>query len=120
MRAFATNSVETAYSGQAIFTTLALAPVLTTTALSAINTTTAIGGGDITTEGGSPVTARGVCWATTQNPTTADSKTNDWSELGIFTSDLTGLLPCSTYYVRAYATNSIGTAYGNQVTFTTN
>ena len=118
-RAYATNSVETAYSSQATFTTVALSPILTTTDLSVITTTTASSGGNITNDGGSAVTERGVCWSTTQNPTTANSKTIDGTGAGIFTSSLTGLLPGTTYYVKAYATNSIGTTYGNQVTLTT-
>ena len=115
-RAYATNSVGTAYSSALTFKTLALAPVITTIDLSAITSTTATSGGNITNDGGSPVTARGVCWSTSQNPTIADSKTSDGSGTGNFTSSITGLSPGGTYYVRAYATNSIGTAYGNQVT----
>jgi uncharacterized protein (TIGR02145 family) len=119
IRAYAINAIGTAYSSQSTFTTEALAPVLTTADLTAITSTTATSGGNITTDGGSAVTARGVCWATTQNPTTAGSKTTDGSGSGVFTSNLTGLLPGTTYYVKAYATNSIGTTYGNQVTLTT-
>ena len=118
-RAYAINAIGTAYSSQSTFTTLALAPVLTTTVLTAITSTTATSGGNINTDGGSAVTARGVCWATTQNPTTAGSKTTDGTGPGTFTSNLTGLLPGTTYYVKAYATNSIGTTYGNQETITT-
>jgi len=81
--------------------------------------TSATCGGFVTADGGEPVTERGVCWATTQNPTTANSKTTDGSGTGTFTSNLTGLTPNTTYYVRAYATNNIGTAYGNEVSFTT-
>jgi len=116
MRAYAINSVGTGYSSHSTFTTLALAPVLTTTDLSQITATTATGGGNITNDGGSPVTARGVCWSKSQNPTTADTKTTDGAGLGSFTSAITGLTPGTTYYFRAYATNNIGTAYGNQVT----
>jgi uncharacterized protein (TIGR02145 family) len=119
IRAYAINAIGTAYSSQSTFTTEALAPVLTTTDLTAITSTTATSGGNITADGGSAVTARGVCWAITQNPTTAGSKTTDGAGSGIFTSNLTGLLPGTTYYIKAYATNSIGTTYGNQVTLTT-
>jgi len=94
-------------------------PVLTTTDLSAITSTTATSGGNITNDGGAFVTARGVCWSTTQNPTTSDSKTSDASGTGIFTSTLTGLTGNTIYYVRAYATNSVGTAYTNDISFTT-
>jgi uncharacterized protein (TIGR02145 family) len=94
-------------------------PTLTTTAISNIANTTATSGGNITNQGSSAVTARGVCWSTSQNPTIANSKTTDGSETGSFTSNLTGLTTNTTYYVRAYATNSAGTAYGNQQSFTT-
>jgi uncharacterized protein (TIGR02145 family) len=115
IRAYAINSVGTGYSSQRTFTTLALAPVLTTTDLSAITATTATSGGNITNDGGSSITARGVCWSKSQNPTTADAKTTDGSGSGSFTSAIMGLTPATIYYFRAYATNSIGTAYGNQV-----
>ena len=119
IRAYATNSVGTGYSSQSTFTTLALAPVLTTTEVSAITSTTATSGGNITNDGGSAITARGVCWSTSTSPTTAGSKTTDATGSGSFTSAITGLIPGVTYYIRAYATNSIGAAYGNQVVFTT-
>jgi len=114
IKAYATNSVGTAYSGQLSFITLALAPVLTTADLSAVTSTTAACGGNITNDGGSPVTSRGVCWNTTTAPTIVSSKTSDGTGSGSFTSAITGLLPGTTYYFRAYATNSIGTAYGNE------
>jgi len=116
IRAYAINSVGTGYSSQTTFTTLALAPVLTTADLSQITATTVTGGGNITNDGGSSVTARGVCWSKSQNPTTADPKTTDGTGTGSFMSAIAGLTPGTTYYFRAYATNGIGTAYGNQVT----
>jgi len=122
VRAYATNSEGTAYGNQVSFTTLAPAnviPTLTTTAVSSITTNSASSGGNITSDGGATVTARGVCWNTTGNPTTANSKTTDGSGTGSFSSSITGLSANTTYYVRAYATNSAGTAYGNQVPFTT-
>jgi len=73
----------------------------------------------VTSDGGSSVTARGVCWSTSQNPTTSNSKTTNGTGLGTYTSNITGLSPNTTYYVRAYATNSQGTAYGEQRTFKT-
>ncbi|MFA5228974.1 MAG: FISUMP domain-containing protein [Candidatus Paceibacterota bacterium] len=84
-----------------------------------ITTTTATCGGNVTGDGGDAVTARGVCWSTSENPTTANSKTTNGSCLGAFTGNITGLSPNTTYYVRAYATNSEGTAYGEQKSFTT-
>ncbi|MEI8049438.1 MAG: hypothetical protein WCI92_18805 [Bacteroidota bacterium] len=88
---------------------------------SAITTTSATSGGNITNNGGTAVTARGVCWSTSQNPTVAlSTKTVDGSGNGAFTSSITGLTTATTYYIRAYATNGLGTEYGNQVTITTN
>jgi len=91
---------------------------ITTAAVSSITNTTAISGGNIT-EGGGEIISRGICWARTANPTTANSKTTDASGSGSFTSNITGLASGTTYYVRAYYTNSSETSYGNQVTFTT-
>jgi len=119
VNAYATNSVGTSYSSTSTFTTLALAPTITTTVLSNISTTTAVSGGTITTDGGSPVNARGVCWSTNQNPTIADSKTTDGTGIGFFVSTMTGLKAGITYYVKAYATNTVGTNYGNEVSFKT-
>jgi len=98
-----------------------LMPTLTSTAVSPITQTTATSGGNITSEGGATVTARGVVWGTTTNPTTGSNLgiTTDGSGTGSFTSNLTGLTAGTTYYVRAYATNSVGTSYGNEVSFTT-
>jgi hypothetical protein len=98
---------------------VASAPTVTTATITEITTTTATGGGNVTTDGGSSVTARGVCWSTNANPTTADSKTTDGTGTGAFTSHLTGLTPNTPYHVRAYATNSTGTAYGSEEQFTT-
>ena len=94
-------------------------PTVTTTAASAITNTTATSGGNVTADGGATVTARGICFATTQNPTTSNTVVNSGTGTGTFTSNLTGLTLATTYYVRAFATNTNGTAYGNQVTFTT-
>jgi len=118
VRAYATNSIGTAYSSQVSFTTLTSTPVLTTQISSAVTATTAISGGTITSDGGVTITAVGVCWATTQNPTIAYSKTRDDISTGFF-SYLTELMPNTTYYVRAYATNSLGTSYGAQISFMT-
>lgn len=92
---------------------------LSTTSISNITASTASSGGNITSDGGCAVTARGVCWSTSTSPTISNSHTTDGSGTGSFTSNLTGLTASTTYYVRAYATNSTGTAYGNQVSFTT-
>ncbi|MDD2550415.1 MAG: FISUMP domain-containing protein, partial [Bacteroidales bacterium] len=95
------------------------APTVTTTTISSITQTTATGGGNVTSDGDAEVTSRGVCWSTTQNPTVADSKTEDGTGVGEFISELAGLTANTTYYVRAYATNSAGTGYGEQKEFTT-
>ena len=92
---------------------------LTTASVSAITYLTATSGGNITSDGGLAITSRGVCWSISRNPTTDDSKTVDGSGTGIFSSNLTGLTPETPYYVRAYATNSEGTTYGDEVSFTT-
>jgi uncharacterized protein (TIGR02145 family) len=95
-------------------------PVLITTDAISIAQTTATSGGNITSDGGASVTARGVCWGTVTNPSTAlTTKTTDGTGTGSFPSSITGLTANTTYYVRAYATNSAGTAYGNEVSFTT-
>ncbi len=121
LRAYATNSVGTAYGAEVTFTTIALiTPTLTTTSATSITTSSASTGGNITNDGGEAVMARGVVWSTSQNPTIAlTTKTNDGTGAGTFTSSISGLTPNTTYFVRAYATNSVGTAYGTQVTFTT-
>ncbi|MBN2542889.1 hypothetical protein JXI42_08470 [bacterium] len=94
-------------------------PIVTTAAVTSITQTTAVCGGTVTDSGSAEVNARGVCWSTSPSPNTLDEITTDSSGTGEFTSTLTGLTPSTPYYVRAYATNSEGTAYGNTRTFTT-
>ncbi len=94
-------------------------PTVSTTSITNITNSNANSGGIVTSQGSSPVTARGVCWSTTPNPTISNSFTTDASGTGAFTSIMNGLSGNTTYYVRAYATNSSGTAYGLQETFTT-
>ena len=93
-------------------------PTITTTAASSITATTASSGGTISSDGNAPITARGVCWSTSQNPTISDSHTSDGSGNGTYTSSVSGLTSGTTYYIRSYATNKAGIAYGNQVSFT--
>ena len=119
VRSFATNSVGTVYGTETSFTTNATVPTLTTTAASSITKYAASAGGAITSNGGSTITASGICWSTTATPTTSDFKTTDGTTTGIFTSALTGLTAGTTYYVRAYATNAIGTSYGANQSITT-
>jgi uncharacterized protein (TIGR02145 family) len=92
---------------------------ISTTAVSAILSNSALSGGNIGNDGGNAITQRGVCWSTTPNPTTANSISSNGSGLGSYSSNLTGLSPNTLYYVRAYAINSVGTFYGNEVSFTT-
>jgi uncharacterized protein (TIGR02145 family) len=120
VRAYGTNVAGTGYGNEVSFTTSQVAvAVLTTTAITSITQTTAVSGGNITADGGGSVTARGVCWSTATGPTTADSKTTNGTGTGEFTSAITDLTGGTTYNVRAYATNSVGTAYGNEISFTT-
>jgi hypothetical protein len=95
-------------------------PTVTTAAVSGVTSTSAASGGNVTADGGATITARGVCWSTSANPTTADSCSSDGTGSGSFTSSISGLTQATTYHVRAYATNSVGTAYGEDLTFTTN
>ncbi len=93
---------------------------LTTTTVTGIAKTSAVSGGNITNDGGSAVTARGVCWSTSANPTVdLATKTVDGAGSGSFTSNITGLIAGVTYYLRAYATNGNGTTYGNEISFRT-
>ena len=120
VRAYATNSAGTGYGNEVSFTTSQIdLPVITTASITSITQITAVSGGNITTDNGGSVTARGVCWSTSQNPTLSDSKSTDGTGAGVFVSSVTGLTIGTTYYVRAYATNSAGTAYGNNATFKT-
>ena len=94
-------------------------PILTTTKVTNITSSTASSGGNVISDGGSTITTRGVCWSLTTNPTIADYHTTDGSGSGVFISNLTGLTAFSTYYVRAYAINDLGIAYGNETNFAT-
>ncbi len=96
------------------------APTVTTTVVSAVTDNSANSGGDVTDDGGANVTAKGVCWNTGGSATLSDNHSTDGTGTGAFTSLLSGLSSGTTYYVRGYATNSAGTAYGSEVTFQTN
>ena len=120
VRAYASNGNGIAYGNQVNFTTTTSLPTLVTSNTSNIGFNSATSGGNITADGGSPITQRGVCWSTNQNPTIADNSTTNGSGVGVFSSSLTNLTPNTTYYVRAYASNGNGIAYGNQVSFITN
>ncbi len=94
-------------------------PTLTTLTISAVTASSASSGGTITTDGGDSIISKGVCWGTSNNPTTYPNATSDGTGAHNYTSSITGLAPNTTYYVRAYATNNNGIAYGNVVTFKT-
>ncbi len=123
VRAYAINSVDTAYGSIQTFTTnaVAIAATITTTTISAVTNSSAISGGNVTSDGGATVTARGVVYSTSPNPTlaTGTSVKDVNGGTGVFTSSLTGLSASTVYYVVAYATNTVGTAYGSSISFTT-
>lgn len=118
VRAYATNNIGTSYGPQISFTTLSQSvPTLTTAAASSITQTDATSGGNVTNDGGLAVTERGVCWNTSGAPVITDNHTSDGAGSGSFSSALSSLNPGTTYYVRAYGVNSLGTGYGNEVSF---
>lgn len=92
---------------------------ISTTIANNISTFKVVSGGNVLSNGGTPITSRGVCWSLLHNPTTANSKTIDGSGPGLFISNILGLSTNTTYYCRAYAVNSAGTSYGNEISFTT-
>lgn len=94
-------------------------PTITTQAVTVLSSSSAFGGGNISADGGSAVTQRGVCWNTSPNPTIANNFTVDGTGLGSYGSTMQPLSPATTYYVRAYATNANGTSYGNEISFVT-
>jgi len=121
VRAYATNVKGTVYGDEISFktTTVSGVPTLTTAEATQITESGATCGGNVISDDGDPVTARGICWSLTSSPIVSNFKTSDYSGTGLYTSYLTNLLPNTTYYVRAYATNSAGTGYGNEISLTT-
>ena len=119
VRAYATNGVGTAYGNEVSFTTNPILPTVTTMETTDVTATTFTCGGDVTNDGGAEVTARGICWSTEPNPTISDNYTTDGDGTGTFTSNVNGLSCGTTYYMRAYATNNVGTAYGEEYSVTT-
>lgn len=94
-------------------------PVITTTSISNLNSISCLSGGSITSNGGDNITSKGLVWSTSPNPTLSDFHTSDATANTLFVSTINNLTPNTTYFVRAYATNSIGTAYGQEISFTT-
>ncbi len=120
IKAYLSNGTETVYGKEISFTTISASiPNILSSDITSITDTSARSGGNIKDDGGASITGRGVCWSTSTNPTTADYKTEDGPGTGNFTSSITGLSANTTYYLRAYAVNSVGPAYGNELSFTT-
>jgi len=117
VRAYATNAAGTSYGEDKSFTTTAV--TMTTTAITEISLTGAVSGGTITSDGGATITAKGVCWSISADPTISNSKTSDGTGSASYVSTITSLSAGTTYHVRAYATYSNGTSYGEDITFTT-
>lgn len=119
-RAYMRNDNNVVYGNEVTFTTGAdLIPEVTTYKASNVSPNNAISGGNIKSSGGIPVIERGVCWNISTNPVITDSRTTDGSGSGSFISNISDLIAGTTYYVRAYATRSTGTIYGNEISFTT-
>lgn len=121
VRAYATNEKGTAYGLDREFTTVSIVvlPTVIVGEISEITTNSAQCSGEVTSDGGAEVTERGICWSTNANPTVSDSHVASGSGIGSFTSTMSGLTANTTYHVRAYATNSVGTAYSSDREFTT-
>lgn len=120
IRAYATNKKETAYGEEKCFETKEIVlPTVITYEVTGVTTKTAICSGNVALDGNATVTARGICWSTNSNPTIDDSYKTIGSGTGSFTADLENLLDNTTYYVRAFATNEKGIAYGEEKWFKT-
>jgi hypothetical protein len=118
VRSYATNSVATGYGAEVSFKTLGVPKLAATTAVIPNDSTTVSSGGNVTSGDGSDITARGVVWGTSSNPDIfLSTLTSDGTGRDIFTSRITGLTAFTKYYVRSYATNSVGTGYGTEVSF---
>jgi hypothetical protein len=120
IRAYALSGGETVFGDIVLFTTnAATKPTVTTALPSNISDSSATCGGNVTNDGGKPVTVRGVCWNTSENQSISDYYTTDGNGIGEFTSNISGLSLNTTYYIKAYATNDVGTGYGEELSFTT-
>jgi hypothetical protein len=120
IKAYAYTKAGVGYGNEVSFTTLpVVGATLTTADVTEVTSSTATSGGNITADGGGNISDRGVCWSPSVNPTIEDDKTSDGTGTGIFVSNIANLSPNMIYYLRAYATNSAGTSYGNELSFTT-
>lgn len=119
VRSYAINEGTTDYGATQSFTTDTYPTVTTTSPASSVTASSATVSGNVSSDGGSTVTARGICYSTSQNPTTSHNVASSGSGTGSFSASLSGLGSSTTYYARAYATNSVGTSYGSQISFTT-
>lgn len=117
VRAYAINEKGIAYGEDLPFRTTDGKPTVTTSGITEITSTSAKCGGNVTDQGYSPVTERGICWSTSHEPMATGNHATSGTGTGSFICDMTNLIPNQTYYVRAYATNSKGTAYGDEVDF---
>jgi len=115
VRAYATNSEGTSYGDEVSFTTSPVLMASLTTTVDSISAHSIYAGGNITSDGGSTVTSKGVCWSTNNNPTINENKTSDGTGEGVYASFISGLSSNTKYYLRAYATNEVGTNYGNEI-----
>jgi len=106
-------------TGDLILSLNPLPPSVITSPVTSVSSGSAVCGGEVISDSGTPVTSRGICWSTNKNPTIANSHTTNGTGKGVFISNITGLNHVTTYYVRAYATNSIGTSYGEELSFHT-
>lgn len=120
VKAYAVNTIGTSYGELYSFTTNQeySLPYFSTSPITKTTLNSADGGGNIDYDGGSAISVRGVCWSTKQNPTISDNRTQDFTGMGSYSSKLAGLTANTTYYVRAYAVNELGVAYGDQIVFT--
>jgi hypothetical protein len=120
VRAFATNSNGTTYGNEMQFTTKeGQIPSVSIVEISNITHNEATFSAEITNNGGSAMISRGFCWSEQPNPTTANNQINIAGDIGEYSKTISGLVPNSTYYVRSFAINASGTAYGEEVSFTT-
>jgi hypothetical protein len=119
VRAYATNAMGVGYGDEKTFTTLPELPSIVTSAYNSLTQTSFTAGGTITNNGGATVTERGICWSLGTSPSVSDNKTTDGAGSGTFSSAVSGLLPNTRYFYRAYAKNAAGTSYGNTLSVLT-